>query len=99
MVAAEGTAAELKARLGETTVVLTFADAHSTRRAADLLADFDASTLTNDVHALAIPLRGGPSTVRTVLNLLDSASIVAEHIDLHEPTLDEVFLSLTGTTA
>jgi ABC-2 type transport system ATP-binding protein len=99
VVAAEGTAAELKARLGQTTVVLSFADAHSARRARDLLVDFDASILTNDVNALAIPLRGGPSTVRTVLNLLDSASIVAEHIDLHEPTLDEVFLSLTGTTA
>ncbi len=99
VVAAEGTAAELKARLGETTVVLSFADARSTQRAAELLVDFDASTLANDPSALAIPLRGGPSTVRTVLNLLDSASIIAEHIDLHEPTLDEVFLSLTGTTA
>ena len=98
VIAAEGTAAELKARLGETTVVLTFADAQWAQRAADLLVDFDASTLANDASALAIPLRGGPSTVRTVLNMLDSASIVAAHIDLHEPTLDEVFLSLTGTT-
>ena len=58
-----------------------------------------ASPLPTDANALAIPLRGGPTTVREALNILDAAAIQPRHIDLHEPSLDEVFLSLTGATA
>ena len=96
VIAAEGTASELKSRLGETTVVLTFADSVTAGRARDALVDMHAASLPTDVNALAIPLRGGPATVRDALNILESASLQAHHIDLHEPTLDEVFLSLTG---
>ena len=98
VIAAEGTAGELKARLGETTVVLTFDDPATVTSAVTLLASFGAGTIATDVNAVAVPLRGGPATVRDVLNRLDAAGIVAHHIDLHAPTLDEVFLSLTGTT-
>ena len=98
VIAAEGTAAELKARLGETTVVLSFADAPTATAAAGVLARFGASTITTDANSIAIPLRGGPSTVREVLNELDGSGIQPLRIDLHAPTLDEVFLSLTGAT-
>ena len=98
VIAAEGTAAELKSRLGETTVVLSFADATTVSAAAAALTRFHAGAITTDVNALAIPLRGGPSTVRDVLNQLEASGIDALHIDLHAPTLDEVFLSLTGAT-
>ena len=98
VIAAEGTAAELKSRLGETTVVLSFTDATTVSAAAAALARFHASPITTDVNALAVPLRGGPSTVREVLNALEASGIDALHIDLHAPTLDEVFLSLTGAT-
>ena len=99
LIAAEGTAAELKSRLGETTVVLTFVDASDTARAVTALAAFDAVASTNEPLALAMPLRGGAATVRDALNALASSGIEARHIDLHEPTLDDVFLSLTGATA
>jgi ABC-2 type transport system ATP-binding protein len=99
VIAAEGTAGELKARLGETTVVLTFDDPATVSAAVALLTSFGAGTISSDVNAVAVPLRGGPATVREVLNRLDAAGVVAHHIDLHAPTLDEVFLSLTGTTS
>jgi ABC-2 type transport system ATP-binding protein len=99
LIVAEGTASELKARLGETTVVLTFADTGTAARAGEALAGLHAFPLPTDVTALAIPLRGGPATVRDALNLLDSTGIVPQRIDLHEPTLDEVFLSLTGANS
>jgi ABC-2 type transport system ATP-binding protein len=96
VVAAEGTAAQLKKQLGETTVVLGFADNATAARARDALAAYDAAMLPTDAASLAIPLRGGPATVRNALNSLDAAAITAKRIDLHEPTLDDVFLSLTG---
>ncbi|MEO7734695.1 MAG: ATP-binding cassette domain-containing protein, partial [Kofleriaceae bacterium] len=96
VIAAEGTASQLKARLGETTVVLTFADTATAGRACTALVELDAASSPNDASALAIPLRGGPATVREALNILASTAIEPRRIDLHEPTLDEVFLSLTG---
>jgi ABC-2 type transport system ATP-binding protein len=46
---------------------------------------------------VSIPLRGGASTVRDVLNLLHANDLEVGRIDLHEPTLDDVFISLTGS--
>ncbi|MCU1366110.1 MAG: putative daunorubicin/doxorubicin resistance ATP-binding protein [Ilumatobacteraceae bacterium] len=99
VIAAEGTAAELKARLGETTVVLGFADAASAASAVAVLARHAATILPADDNGLTMPLRGGPTTVRDALNALDHAGLSPTRIDLHEPTLDDVFLSLTGATA
>jgi ABC-2 type transport system ATP-binding protein len=96
VIAAQGTAGELKATIGETTVQLTFADEASARTATSILESFGASVLPDDTRSLAIPLRGGPSTVREVLNALDAAAVAAVRIDLHQPTLDDVFLNLTG---
>ena len=48
---------------------------------------------------VGLPLRGGAATVRDVLNRLDAAGLAVGRIDLHEPTLDDVFLSLTGGAA
>ena len=98
LIAAEGTASELKSTLGETTVVLGFADAHAAGGAADLLCSLGAAVLANDAVSIAMPLRGGPATVRDALNTLADAGLVPQRIDLREPTLDDVFLSLTGAS-
>ncbi len=96
LVAAEGTPAELKARLGETTVELAFATDADAARAQAALAPFGATRPPANPHRLAIPLRGGAATVRDVLNRLHDDGIDVGRIDLHEPTLDEVFITLTG---
>ncbi len=98
-VVAEGTAAELKSRLGETTVALSFREPDAAGRAVITLGDFGATRSATDDLTIAIPLRGGADTVRTVLNLLHDHQIDVGRIDLHEPTLDDVFISLTGASA
>ena len=47
--------------------------------------------------AINVPLLGGPARVRDVLNRLEAAGLEAHNIDLHAPTLDDVFLALTRT--
>ncbi|MFZ4811048.1 MAG: ATP-binding cassette domain-containing protein [Ilumatobacteraceae bacterium] len=99
LIAAEGTVAELKGRLGETTVALTMRDTGAAQTAKNLLADVGAAIPVEDPTTVTIPLRGGARTVREVLNRLDEAGLEVGRLDLHEPTLDDVFLSLTGATS
>jgi ABC-2 type transport system ATP-binding protein len=91
-VAAEGTASELKRRIGSTTLVLSFADAAVAERAAGLITGHVA---TVEDRSVSLPLRGGATTVREVLTGLHAAGIEVARIDLREPTLDDVFLDLT----
>ncbi|MCU1360890.1 MAG: hypothetical protein JWN99_2179 [Ilumatobacteraceae bacterium] len=97
LIAAEGTASELKATLGETAFTLQFESERAARSAEQLLAEFGASCLPTELTIVSIPLRGGAAMVRDVLNRLDAAGLVVGRLDLHEPTLDDVFISLTGT--
>ncbi|CAB4550401.1 MAG: ATP-binding cassette domain-containing protein [Actinobacteria bacterium] len=96
LVAAEGTAAELKSRLGQTRVALQFASVDLAAAAAHALGDFGAVHPDGDQHTVDLPLRGGASTVRDVLNLLHARDLEVGRIDLHEPTLDDVFISITS---
>ena len=94
-VAAEGTAAELKQRIGETLLVISVADEAHATRAAVLLASAAPSSSVHgrEVH---VPLRGGAESVREILNTLHDDGLVLGRVDIHEPTLDDVFLSITG---
>jgi ABC-2 type transport system ATP-binding protein len=96
IVAAEGTPAELKATLGETTISLRLRSVEDAVSATALLAEFGASAGGTDPLTIAVPLRGGAKTVRDVLNRLEGAGLDVGRLDLQEPTLDDVFLNLTG---
>jgi len=96
-IAAEGTAAELKATLGATMVALQFDDTAAAQSAVELLADLQATHPPADPFTVTLPLFGGAGTVRDVLNRLHDRGLTVGRFDLHEPTLDDVFLSLTGT--
>ena len=96
-VVAEGTASELKSRLGTTTLALSFHSAEAASQAASLLASFHATQPVASPDELHLPLVGGASVVRDVLNKLADAGLDAKRLDLHEPTLDDVFLQLTGS--
>lgn len=95
-IAAEGTPAALKSRLGESFVALALRDVEAAPRAVALLAEHGATIAPVDAGTIHIPLRGGAATVRTVLNVLADDSIEVGRIDVREPSLDEVFLNLTG---
>ena len=89
-VVAEGTAAELKARVAGETVELGFADAAALAAAAARVGG------RADDLCLHVPV-DGPDGVRGVLEAL--AGIPIEHLEIHRPSLDDVFFALTGEGA
>ncbi len=98
---AEGTADELKTRVGGDVLQLTVADRTRTVEAAEALADLGPETprtdeFTGDVH-VATGL-GAQALVQAVRRL-DTAGIEVADLALRRPTLDEVFLTLTGESA
>jgi len=92
-IVAEGTPAELKARIPGGHIELTFAD-HAELDAAALVL---APTARDD-EALTLQLAGDDrvSTLRALLRQLDDASVKAESLTVHTPDLDDVFFGLTG---
>ena len=91
LIAAEGTASQLKARLGDTVIEFELADAAIATNAAALLG---GTTAAGTVVRLV--MADGAATLRDALNQLSAADIRPAHVALREPTLDDVFLTLTG---
>ncbi|MGC4191161.1 MAG: ATP-binding cassette domain-containing protein [Thermomicrobiales bacterium] len=93
-VVADGTASDLKRRVGGEMIELTFRNPAALRRAMDRLP---GSTL--DAGAVRLGIDGSPHTVAQVLATLESAGVEADGLALHKPTLDDVFLAFTGPGA
>jgi ABC-2 type transport system ATP-binding protein len=96
-VIAEGTAAELKATLGETVIELGFSDEGSVSTAAERLAPIGA--VAREGHVLRVNVPDGATAMLEVVRVLDAAQLAPITMALREPTLDDVFLELTGHTA
>ena len=97
-VIAEGTAAELKSQLGATVLEVSFAD-HAAARAALGTVRTVAPASEVDYGLVRAPVAEGPRTAMEVLRALDAAGIEAKGLAVREPSLDDVFLSLTGRRA
>ena len=91
---AEGTPGQLKRRVAGEVAVLSFADEPSLQRAAALLGS--RATRPRDAPRTFAVGIDGPADLRDLLNALDDAGTPPASLALHEPTLDDVFLSLTG---
>ncbi|HNP57584.1 MAG TPA: ATP-binding cassette domain-containing protein [Gordonia sp. (in: high G+C Gram-positive bacteria)] len=91
-VIAEGTPDELKARIGGAVCHLTVDDEQRARAAAVLGVRWPVAE--NDGE-LTVP-SDGPATLFAVVRVLDENGIVPDDIGLRNPTLDDVFLALTG---
>jgi ABC-2 type transport system ATP-binding protein len=91
---AEGTPAELKARLGATVVEIRVPDPGDAQRAAACLQPFARTDVADGTVAVKVP-DNGPA-VQQVIRLLDADAIVAQSLAIREPTLDDVFLQLIG---
>jgi ABC-2 type transport system ATP-binding protein len=98
-VIAEGTAAELKADLGETVLDLGFVDPATAERAAGLFRGSWKGGVVVDGSLVELSVDAGPSEVMLALQQLASAGLSANTMALREPSLDDVFLSLTGRRA
>ncbi|MEU4394798.1 ATP-binding cassette domain-containing protein [Kribbella sp. NPDC023855] len=101
-VIARGTADELKAKVGGERIELVVSEPDETYRALELLTaaleitDPDATTLEQHSKRVTMPAPGGSDALVTVIRTLDGAGIRIADIGLRRPTLDDVFLSLTG---
>jgi len=96
---AKGTADELKRKIGGERVELVVSDPASIPTARSLLAGMAGGS---DVHVdevarrLTAPAEAGPQTLMEVLRRFDDAHIHLDDVGLRRPTLDDVFLTLTG---
>jgi ABC-2 type transport system ATP-binding protein len=104
-VIARGTADELKAKVGGERIEVVVHAAEETDKALELLtvglgiSDPDASTMDEHSRRITVPAPGGSSSLVDVIRILDGAGIRIADIGLRRPTLDDVFLTLTGHEA
>ena len=93
-VIAEGTSAELKSQFGATVIEVAFKDGDSATVAAERLAR--VGDVTRDGKCLRVSVSDGAGAMLETVRLLDAAHLEPASMALREPTLDDVFLTLTG---
>ncbi len=98
---ARGTADELKAQVGGERIEVVVRDRGDLARAAEVLARDCEGDCTVEEHTrrLTVPAHGGAQRLVQVVRDLDEAAIAIDDIGLRRPTLDDVFLALTGHAA
>ncbi len=102
-VIARGTASELKASSGGERVEVTVTQRDDLVAIAALLADFAlpgvAETIDRAAATVTVPVRTSEHIVPAVVRTLDDAGIDVTDVVVRRPTLDDVFLQLTGHRA
>lgn len=94
---AEGTSDELKLRVGSEHLEITITPASSFDAARNVF-DGDAIHLDSKRRTLGLATKGGVHQLKQVLSRLDEVGVEVENVSFHRPTLDDVFLTLTGHT-
>ncbi len=99
-VVAQGTADELKSQIGGETITLQIEEIAQLDRIAQLIAPIgktapQVDTLTN---TLILPVAKGTQSMVEVIRALDGSGVELVDIRLARPTLDDVFLQLTGNS-
>ncbi|MDT4912989.1 MAG: type transport system ATP-binding protein [Pseudonocardiales bacterium] len=96
---AEGTADELKAQVGGERVeiiVAAPADIATARGVLTQLAEGGVVEVDDHTRRLTAPVTGGAAVLTEALRRLDAANVTLHDVALRRPTLDDVFLTLTG---
>ena len=93
-IVAEGTPAALKAEIGRPTVEAIPADGKASE-VAQILQRFGEPT-GGSPTGVAVRLQHGARELAEIVRALDSAGVEVEHLQLHAPSLDDVFLAKTG---
>lgn len=98
---AHGTPDELKRRIGGERLEIRLhsrADARTVVRAVDALG-MSGYTVDEASHEISIPVADGTTALFDAVRRLDEASVKPADIGIHRPTLDDVFMQLTGHAA
>jgi daunorubicin resistance ABC transporter ATP-binding subunit len=99
-VIAEGTPSELKADLGATVIVVTLPNHETAATAATLLAPLlDGRAPHVEGSSVELTAEEGPRTAAEALRTLDQHGLDVTGLVVREPSLDDVFLALTGHRA
>jgi ABC-2 type transport system ATP-binding protein len=100
-VIAQGTSDQLKSQVGGDRIEIVLENVSDVARAAELIAEFgSAPATTEDVtKTVLLPVAGGSTAIVNIVRKLDENRISIADIALRRPTLDDVFLSLTGHAA
>jgi len=96
---AEGTSSQLKSSLGNTVLVLTFASTGDAQQTLGLITDISAKPANVDGTVIELTVDKGPASAAEALRRIDSSEVVLGGLQLREPSLDDVFLNLTGHKA
>jgi ABC-2 type transport system ATP-binding protein len=94
-IVAEGTPAALKAEIGRPTVEVLPADESAWAAMSQVLEGF-GELVSAANKAVAVRLRPGVDDLADVVRALDGRGLRAANVQLHAPTLDDVFLEKTG---
>ncbi len=95
IVIAEGTVDELKSRVGNERLEITVAVNSDFEKAVKVITGDDVR-VNGDDRKISIATSGAVSEVKNILNIMETEGIELETLSLHKPTLDDVFLKLTG---
>ncbi len=94
-VIAEGTAKELKSKVGKDRLELTFGSTATLAKATEALGK-QVTDVDDKEYTATVVIEDTNSDVRKVLDALNAKKITLVSMAVHKPTLDDVFLSLTG---
>ena len=101
-VIAQGKADDLKHQAGSEFIEITVRDVEDTQRAASVLKNFAENAecdIDEDARMASIMVADGASVMVQVVRSLDAENIAVANMAVRQPTLDDVFLALTGRTA
>ncbi len=95
---AEGTADELKGRIGGDVLEVRVSTAADVARVVELLDGIGTERATADerTQKVRLPVRERVETLLAAARRIDEAGISVDDLGVHRPSLDDVFLSLTG---
>jgi ABC-2 type transport system ATP-binding protein len=98
---AHGTSRELKRMIGGERIEVAVVNADDTPKVQRVLAAHASGEIQHDpaTKTLVAPIAGGAEILTQVLRALDAEGVVVEDIGLRRPTLDDVFLTITGRHA
>ncbi len=96
---ARGSSDQLKAMIGGERVEVSVASPHDAETALIVLQEHSSGEVHRDARMLTAPVSGGAETLTTILRALDARGVRLRDVGLRRPTLDDVFLSLTGHLA
>jgi ABC-2 type transport system ATP-binding protein len=98
-VIAEGTSDELKGQIGGERLDVALEDTADAERAVAALSEMCVERPSITDHTVSAPVHQHSGMIAEAVRRLDAAGVGIDDISLHRPTLDDVFISLTGHAA